>query len=464
MESTTRQTGQEVATSAGLGLVALGALVLLTMTGCEPAPYAELQTVLQYEVAQDGNDRASLRDRWLTDMREADSRIWAAVNGDVMDQEVADAMIQAHQEGADVRVVADVEDEGGAGFQALEDADVPITYGDGELLYLPDPNLSQVATRCRLDQATQTVTCDSGSTSSPICDREDGIQGALCRPDSFNTMSHRFVILDEHTVWNFANGFEDMGQAGALGWKVESEVVREDFEREFRQMDGTGGPDTPGLERDSVFSTTLGAYDGILKSRTDSNVVYLSNQPGALTIRFNPQERLMKEVLDAVYRARSSVTVISPRIRNPFLLGALEYKANNGFQVDVIIGEGAQPQDLESDGPRSRLDALGARVHPAGENLPTLVLIDQEPKPQGRRWPRSAIVLSHPLERARPLELSVGTGPGDSDEVLIYPSDAFIDGNLWKIFEYESNIGQAEPIDRFSQWADRIEQDTQEFP
>jgi hypothetical protein len=448
--------------SMALTLLGLGALSALVAAGCEPAPYAELQTVLQYEVAEDGNDRASLRDRWLADLQEADSRIWAAVNGDVMDQEVADAMIQAHQAGADVRVVADVEDQGTEGFQALDDAEVPVTYGDGELLYLPDPNLSQVTTRCRLNQSTQIVTCDSGNTSSPLCDRDSSTQGAICRPDSFNTMSHRFVIVDEHTVWNLANGFEDMGEAGALGWKVESEVVREDFEREFRQMDGTVGPDTPGRERDSVFATTLGAYDGILKSRTDNNVVYLSNQPGALTIRFNPQERLMKEVIDAVYRARSSVTVISPRIRNPFLLGALEYKANNGFQVDVTIGEGAQPQDRGSDGPRSRLQALGARTHPAGENLPTLVLIDQESTPQ-RQWPRSAIVLSHPLERARPLQISVGTGPGGSDEVLVYPSDAFIDGNLWKIFEYESNTGQAEPIDRFARWADRIEQATQEL-
>ena len=98
--------------SPASALMGLGALFVLAAVGCEPAPYAELQTVLQYEVADNGNDRASLRDRWLTDLQEADSRIWAALHSDVMDQEVADAMIEAHESGADVRVVADTEAQG----------------------------------------------------------------------------------------------------------------------------------------------------------------------------------------------------------------------------------------------------------------------------------------------------------------------------------------------------------------
>ncbi|MFB6350628.1 MAG: hypothetical protein ABEN55_01760, partial [Bradymonadaceae bacterium] len=295
-----------------------------------------------------------------------------------------------------------------------------------------------VTAQCKRRDKRHDVLCTAGETTSSPCNDGTvrGGQGAVCRPGDFNLMSHRFFIIDERTVWNLADGF-DTGKVGNLGWKITSEYIREDFVREFRQMRG------------GVFATELDSYNGPLKSGTNAQVDYMTDQ-GVLQIRFNPQERLMKQVIDHVYRAKDSIKLTTSALRNPFLLDALEYKADNGFDVQIVVGKGTQPK-----GPaRKRLNKLGAKAHPAGRGLPSVVVIDGNTQ----KWPRVAMALSHPMWHGKPYDVLKPKNPQSedaSDRVRVYPADSFVDGNLWLLREFSSNTQKIPPIDKMSAFVDR---------
>ena len=446
------RTDNDIGGGAGRLCSALGVLVLLGLgVGCEtePPPMEELEREVEYHI-QSAKQTQTHRKQILGDIENARQRIWAAVTPDVMDAEIADALIDAADRGLQVRVVADADASNSEGFPKLQDSGaVATSFGDGDLNYLPNPTLSQILTYCDLKEDRQVTICESGSVpQSPCLDGSGGgTQGSMCRPGSFNLMSHRFFIIDETTVWNLAGGFG--GPAGNLGWKATSELIREDFEREFKQMFR------------GVFATELDKLNGPVKSSGDGNVDYY-NDEGMFKLRFNPQERLMKHVVDEVYGARSSIEITTATLTNPFVLKALEYKANNGFKVRVVVGEDSQPPADAVEATR-RLKQLGAKTHPAGDQLPSTLVIDDEPKnPQGKRWPRTALALSHPMWHAQPFTV-VGPEPNDmsrDDRVIVYRSDQFVDGNFWKLEETaadtEANTGRWPEIDQMAQYFDHV--------
>ena len=428
-------------TRLDISLALLAGLVLACLgPACDrPAPESvDLKTEVDYLVSPDESGDA-IKKRLIREIKNADDRVWGALAGDVVDSNMADALVAAHNNPeVDVQLVADADQQGTDGFQRLQDAGIPISWGDGQLSYLPDPNLTQVTSECRRRDDRRDVVCTASDTTSSPCDDESvsGGQGSICRPGDFNLMSHRFVIIDKRTVWNLAAGF-DTGDLGNVAWRTESEYLREDFVREFRQMRG------------GVFATELDTFNGPVKSSTDAHVDYMTDE-GVLAIRFNPQERLMKHVIDEVYRAKKSVRLTSASLTNPFLLDALEYKANNGFTVEIVVGEGNQPQ-----GPaRDRLVDLGAKVHSAGRALPSVVMIDGEED----KWPRTALVVSHPFWHGQPFEVTAPTDPeGEdaSDRVRVYPSDHFVDGNLWTLREFASNTHDLPSINRIAGFVDQ---------
>ncbi len=409
-----------------------------------------LKTKLDYVVepggaGSDGNDGSSLRDRLLNEIEGADRRIWAAATADVLDDEIAGALVDAHDRGVDVRLVADVDHQSDSGFAQLREADIPITWGNGELNYLPDPNLGQILTNCVEHEDRNIVECAaSGDDEQPCTDPAvPGDQGTMCRPGSYNRMSHRFFIVDDRTVWNLAAGFGD-GEAGNLGWRARSEYLREDFVREFRQMEG------------GVFATELDAFNGPIKSTTDANVDYLTDR-GVLQVRFNPQERLLKHVVDEIYRAKQSIQIVTESLTNPFVLDALESKAGRGFDIEVVVGADTQPAGEA----RQRLATLGAQALPDGDQLPTVVVTDDLAGNSDRNWPRTALVLTHPLWHGAPFSVLPPENPDEedaSDRVHIYPSDHFVDGNMWRLREFSTQPDDSPQIGRIGEYAaDAIE-------
>ncbi len=394
----------------------------------------------------------------------AERRVLAALGDDVMTSQLTQALIRAKNgggdtdDGIDVHIIADSEDRSTDPFQQLEDAgfssnlagnctvpDCDITYGDGQLEYLPNPNLTPVLSGCDRQDAAQRVLCTANS-STQLCGGVGTEAGAMCRPDDFNSMSHRFLIVDTETVWNISG---DGSGAGMLAWRGKGEWLMESFRREFRQIRG------------GTFSTTLDEYNGPLKSVTDPEVHFNTDQ-GVMELRYNPQERLMKHVVDKVYGARSSVTIVTPKLTNPFLVDALEYKQDNGFDVRVVISEEAQPQrSINAD-----LADLNVRTVSGGASLPTLLTVDYEldadfPDRNGdaKQWPRHAMVLSHAMIRARPFEVLPPQDPDAedaSDRVRVYPADLFNDGNMWHLYEFNSTADEWDQLNQFDDFGDAV--------
>ncbi|MFB6265255.1 MAG: hypothetical protein ABEL76_16775 [Bradymonadaceae bacterium] len=412
---------------------------LSTAIGCTKGPVEEeFEREIDYFPSPDGAG-APVRARLLDDLAEADNQIKAAISEPAMTDTLAGTLVDAHDRGVDVRIVADVDAKSAQPFQVLEKAGVPVVYGDGQLQYLPNPNLAQIANSCEMKKKRRVVVCRQQQGSSP-CESggSTSTAPAVCRPSSFNYMSHTFFAIDEQTLWNLAG----RTGAGTVAWRAESEVFHEDFLREFRQLAG------------GVFATNLDTYNGPNKSRTDDQVVYRTDE-GKMNLRFNPQERLMKHVVDEAYAAKSSVRIVTPSLTNPFLLDALEYKANNGFEVEILVGN-AQPEK----GPaRARLAELGARQIDAGRELPSIVLIDSQKK-DGEQWPRQAMALSHALWHAQPSANRPPpedtTVPEPANRVIVFPSDQFVDGNMWKLYETSANSGEVEEIDELESLADRL--------
>lgn len=414
-------------------VAALAALVALAVVdaGCsnDRPPMTEAFNQADYYVG--GPEQTEMRRAELiADIDAAGESIDIAVSR-LVDQEVAQALLDAKERGVEVRVVSDWDswtspEQADAGLKMLEDNEVLPVYGDGSLSYLPEPTLASVLSNCQVYDDPQYKVCSQGQASG---------QGTMVRPGSYNLMSHNFAVIDEEVVWNFPP--LDDSQQDWIGWRIESSLLAYDFAHEFQQMYG------------GTFATTLDVYNGPLKSSTDYNVRYFTDK-GEMKVWFNPQERLLKTVIDEVYKARSSVWVMTDNLANLDLIDALEYKNNNGFDVRVMIHPDHQAVGESKD----RLDAMGVRYAPDGrDHLPTLIVIDQKTDRTGRDRPRKVLALSHPLMRARPFDTEYND---QADKVFIYPSDLFTDGNLWLVQESGSTNHDYELVDQFTRHWDQV--------
>ena len=370
--------------------------------------------------AQPAEQMDKQRAQLIDDIENADELVEAALST-LDDPEVVQALVEASQSGVDVRIVGDWDRREAAGFKTLENNDVFPVFGDGELNYLPEPTLSSVLGQCRMFEDEQYKVCFSGNE-----------QGTMVRPGNFNIMSHDFFIIDERTVWT-TPPLDGQGRDW-VGWRIESSKLAYDYGREFQQMHG------------GVFASTLDVYNGPVKSTNDYNIRYHTDK-GQMKVWFNPQERLLKQVIDQLYKAKSSVWIMSDNLTNPFLLDALEYKNDNGFDVRLLIN----PDTQATGEPKSRLEALGVRwAADRYDHLPTVILLDSEPDRTGRPRPRSVLGLSHALLRGSPFEVDYKDEV--DDEVIIYPADLFVDGNLWQLEESGANIHGDPQLEQFEQY------------
>ena len=379
---------------------------------------------VDYYVARRGggegfDDVDDIRDRLLDELEEAETRIDTAISV-LDDDEIRDALVAAANRGVAVRVVADELYEDDEAFEPLlAHDDISVEFGDGDLAYLPEPNVSPLLEHCAdLDHDDHRTCLQAGEGLSQNNDR------IMVRPAHYNVMSHTFFLIDETYVWNITAPLTEDRDLW-FAFRAMSEEMTNSFEREFRQMHG------------GVFATTLSVYNGPLKSLTHQEPLRLTNR-GQLRVRFNPQERLMKNIVDETYRARASVYVMTENLTNEDLIAALEYKKENDFDVRVLVGQG----QAEAPVVEEAIEPLDPVVAPEelGE-LPSMVIIDSERDRRGNRQPRTVQILSHEMWRAQPFELIVDSESDlPSDQVRFYPSDTFADGVMWELVE--SGIGE----------------------
>jgi hypothetical protein len=193
---------------------------------------------------------------------------------------------------------------------------------------------------------------------------------------------------------------------------------------------------------------------------------YLTDR-GELELRFNPQDRLTKTIIDDTYRARASVYIVTDSLGEEFLIDALNYKKNAkrpggdaAFEVREIVNSAEQSLFA-----KDQLEATGlVRYAPADmESLPTLAIFDALPDVNGNDRPRRVHVSSQPLWRAAPFDIIRNDGSssycnpqGASDCIVIHPADYFVDGNMWSLLEYRGQIHEVAEIDVMEQFFDKL--------
>jgi len=353
-------------------------LLPLFLVACSSSPPKLGQIFSQVEVFTE-EDPAVASDYFVDVVgRARDSLHIALPAGE--NEALTDAIVAAWDRGVEVEVVTDIDQSADPGIVALIASEIPVTLADGEITYFDFNVNDDVSWR-----SAQTL------------------------------MTHAFVIADRRRLVN----------ASSMGWlrtgptvvmDVDSEEIVEDYLSEHNQV--FGGAD----------ATSTTAYDGLAKSIADYRWLYHTQTDVQLEVWFGPQERLTKRVIDAVYGARASVYVLTDDFANEGLAHALQAKAADGFDVQVIVGPsfGASSailsRVLEDETPNlPKFQVAGV------ESLPTLVLVDYEKARDNHRYRSRAMVLSHDLYSAARLHRS--------QEVV---NDQLIDGNLWVFNDYDT--------------------------
>jgi hypothetical protein len=287
------------------------------------------------------------------------------------DETLTDALIAANDRGVDVLVVTDVDQVADPGFVALSEAGIAVTYGDGAVGYF-DFNSN----------------ADVGWTSDQVI------------------LSSAFTVADK-TWFAGASRVGGLEQGQTLTVSGQHNDLADDLWTEHVQLYG------------GIDCTALTAFSAPAKSIADIRWRYGTGQQDELEMWLGPQQRLTKRVIDATYAARRSVWILTDELANDGLARALQEKAADGFDVQVIVGprfgtsEPALSREFEDRTP----DVVKYRID--AEYVPTVVIVDAESSGtvQGR-----ALFLTHDLYSAARL---------NRGSAIV--SDQLIDGLLWQI-------------------------------
>ena len=288
------------------------------------------------------------------------------------DTVLTDSILEAHARGVEIELVLDYDNQDDEGFATLIDAGVPHTLADDGLSYF-----------------------EFNFTNDVSWSSEETI------------MSSAFVVADQ-------SGFISATTVGGTmdGPRVlvsgQGENLVEDLLSEHNQL--FGGAD----------AVAVTAYDSPAKSIVDTRWSYWMSTGPQLELWFGPQERITKRMIDAVYRAKSSVWIMTDDFANEGLVAALQSKAEHDFEMKIIVG----PQFGNSSNPLSRLLQTEApnvwkREVDAGR-VPTLVFVDVEPARDGRYYPAQVFIASHDLYSSARFYRAT--------EVA---TDQLVDGTLW---------------------------------
>lgn len=425
-------------------IIAFLLAALATQVSCNGAPpnVKDVGYTRMEHFIGGSNARDQIKAGVLADIAGAQTRVFVALSR-LEDMEISQALVAAAARGVDVQVVSDTESASDMGMGMLMgNESILVTLGDGEIKYLPEPTLTSIFENCTRAANDLYIQCERRPSGDNTVAPDDGL---MVRPDDFNRMTHNFFVIDDYTVWNFSSPMVANQNAYWFGWRAHSSDLVLAFAAEFRQMIG------------GTFAVDLDTYNGPNKS-TVHGIVYDSRIPdhrkgrtrqllpgyltddGMMKVRFNPQERLVKELLDEIYRARSSVFLVTDEVTNEFLVNALTYKAGAGFDVRVVVRSGSIIPD-ELRGLTNSLNGEPVvRQAPASIGyVPTFLVTNSVPDREQIFWPRVAMLITHPVWESAPFQVYNGRDLGlmtPDDVVRVFRSDLFADGSLWSFHEF----------------------------
>lgn len=402
---------------SGLLLCALLCALALSTSGCDTSAPETNKSFNRFELFVAGPETPSglstteLEDRAIAVIESAEWRVVAAF--ETLDStRIAQALLDAQKRGIDVRFVGDIDNAEEAGTAMLINAETGLPPFEGkDQDPKPFANLGEtVRQRYTLGDGAITYAPDPVSTVS--------------RTGNDSRMTHNFIVADVRRTIAFTGGFEadERGnEVFQVGFESISEDVAKDFDDEFNQMFG------------GVFATTLNAFNSPLKSETNNRFFYPGNA-GPVEFYFGPQERLIKRVVDEIYKARASVLIVAEEMNNFYIAEALRYKAMNGFDVGLVVdSERKDPSYSKFDDLQDDFDGIraGDDTLPSAREIPgirqTVVIIDSNRSPiDGQRHRTRVLVLSQPL-------VSSLSHVQDGQRLLARPADAFMDGHMWAL-------------------------------
>ncbi|MCB9682448.1 MAG: hypothetical protein H6733_13370 [Alphaproteobacteria bacterium] len=291
------------------------------------------------------------------------------------DPDLTDAVLAAWDRGVEVWVVVDVDHASDAGVAAIADAGIGLKLADGGLTYYDfgtNRDVSWTSTQTR--------------------------------------MTHAFAVADRTEVV-MASGAGDLLGGTRVVFTGHSEELGEDLLTEHNQL--FGGSD----------ATAVTAFNAMAKSIADIRWVYPSQDDELVEVWFNPQERAVKRITDAVYRATSSIRIVTEDFADEGLARALQRKAEDGFDVEVIVGASfGSTSSALSDVLRNQAPDVPLLQSVSTEPLPTIAFVDYDRARDGRYHMPSAMVLTHPILSAARLFADV--------EVV---NDQLVDGALYVV-------------------------------
>lgn len=206
------------------------------------------------------------------------------------DAALTDAVLAAADRGVAVEVLVDFDHADDAGVLALTDAMIPVSFADADVTFFD------------FDLNTE-VTWGSDQAK----------------------MTHAFVVADLYR-WATATRAGGATPGPVAVFDGRGEDIAEILSLEHNQV--FGGTD----------ATAATAFNGLAKSLTDPRVSFNTQEDELMEVHFGPQDRLVKRLTDAVYAARSSIRVMTEDIADEGFARALQHKARDGFDVEVIVG------------------------------------------------------------------------------------------------------------------------------
>jgi len=356
-------------------------LSLVALSACSPPDAGQLRN--QVDLLVDADDAATTQ-RFIDTIDSAEETLQIALpqnpeEGAIPDFDPAlgDAIISAANRGVEVEVISDVDAEDDPVVEALDDAGITMRLADPSIAYF------EFATNEDVGWASHDV-----------------------------MMSHAFVLADTTRYVN-ANRLGGLDGQRVV-FQGQNEDLGLDVSSEFQQI--LGGTDC----------AAMNAYSSSMKNIADNRWRYGTPTDADLEMWFGPQERLIKRIIDSVYGARVSVKVLTDEFANDGLAAALQAKAEDGFDISVVVGPrynaevcgAAQPGEVLFE----ETDDVFKQHITDNISVPTIVLVDIE---GGNNTTRRAYVLSHDL-------VSAGRYYRGNE----VRNDQLIDGNLWVIDDW----------------------------
>lgn len=353
-------------------------------TGCAAPDMSQGRSQFSVEPVR---GTTAVNDAFIQTIETAEGRLRIALPT-LTDAALTEAIEARFVEGLDVRVVTDQDQADDAGVVSLLDAGVPVALADGGVTYF-DFNLNQ----------------DVAWASESV------------------VMTNSFVVADSIRV-TAADRAGDEADGSRVLIEATNQWMAEDLEAEHNQL--MGGTD----------ASSLTAFSSLAKSILDARWAYHTEDDVTAELWFGPQERLIKRLIDATYRAQSSIWILTEELQDEGLAKALQSKAAAGFDVQVIVGESHANSIF---GPsvvlaRETPDVLKYRSTEPGPT-PTVVVVDYAPDRDGFGRTTQAFVLTHPIVSAARLF--------QDTEV---ETDQLMDGTLWVLRELDSPSAELESL------------------